>query len=400
MEIINNILNDIFWNKKEIKNELKNKNYENYINNKFNNIEIMKCIFQFHNSNLCGFYTLFFARNYINYIKNKNDIYFLEKNLSRYKFYKFYFKIIKYLIENKKNFDEYDINEIKNGGSLERHHMDFILKNYYLFLNNNNNNIKFECARFDYIEQNFILNNCENFQKIQNIFLNIKNNNNNTNNNEIYLFFIGMNDHWIVLIYNKNYNKKKLLLFQSNSLSTFELLNLKKSEINKFINEHELQNQNLFKLKAYTNYEKKNFNNYINNFQELINDINFLLFNENCLNDKNYLIIFILEKYTKKIIESYNENVNINNKNNMEILLQIYNWLLNNYYPTIFIDNIYKVLIFFKITNLEKNLKEFYFFCKNNYNIINTNINLISSIEDINKILKLFLDFTNKIINI
>ena len=84
----------------------------------------------------------------------------------------------------------------------------------------------------------------------------------------------------------------------------------------------------------------------------------------------------------------------------MEILLQIYNWLLNNYYPTIFIDNIYKVLIFFNIKNLEKNLKEFYYFCKNNYNIINININLISSIEDINKILKLFLDFTNKIINI
>ena len=209
-----------------------------------------------------------------------------------------------------------------------------------------------------------------------------------------------MNDHCIVLIYNKNYNKNKLILFQSNSLSTFELLNLKKSEINKFINEHESKNQNLFKLKAYTNYQKKNFNNYINNFQELINDINFLLFNENCLNDKNYLIIFILEKYTKKIIESYNENVNINNKNNMEILLQIYNWLLNNYYPTIFIDNIYKVLIFFNIKNLEKNLKEFYYFCKNNYNIINTNINLIISIEDINKILKLFLDFTNKIINI
>ena len=172
MEIINNILNDICWNKKEIKNKLKNKNYENYINNKFNNIEIMKCIFQFHNSNLCGFYTLFFARNYINYIKNNNNIYYLEKNLSRYKFYKFYFKIIKYLIENKKNFDEYDINEIKNGGSLERHHMDFILKNYYLF--SNNNNIKIESVRFDYIEQNFILNNCENFQKIQNIFFKYK----------------------------------------------------------------------------------------------------------------------------------------------------------------------------------------------------------------------------------
>ena len=84
----------------------------------------------------------------------------------------------------------------------------------------------------------------------------------------------------------------------------------------------------------------------------------------------------------------------------MEILLQIYNWLLNNYYPTIFIDNIYKVLIFFNIKNLEKYLKEFKFFCEKNYNIINTNINLISSIEDINKILKIFLDFTNKIINI
>ena len=399
MDVLNNILNDIYWNKKEIKNKLKNKNYENYINNRFNNIEIMNCIYQNSNSNLCGFYTLFFARNYINYINNNNDIYFLEKNLSRYKFYKFYFKIIKYLIENKKNFNEYEINEIKNGGSLERHHMDYILKNHYLFLNNNN--IKIESVRFDYIEQNFILNNCENFQKIQNVFLNIKNNN-NTYNNEIYLFFIGMNDHWIVLIFNKNYNKKKLLLFNSNSLSTYELLNLKKSDINKFINDYDLKNQNLFKFKPFTNYEKKNFNNYIINFQELIKDINFLLFNENCLNNKNYLIIFILGKYINKIIESYNENVNINNKNNMEILLQIYNWLLNNYYPTIFIDNIYKVLIFFQITNLEKfkDLNELKIFCEKNNNLINNNITLLNSIEDINKILKLFLDFTNKIINI
>ena len=34
MDVLNNILNDIYWNKKEIKNKLKNKNYENYINNK------------------------------------------------------------------------------------------------------------------------------------------------------------------------------------------------------------------------------------------------------------------------------------------------------------------------------------------------------------------------------
>lgn len=417
-KLLNELVLDDFYLKKEelIQKNLTIKDFinEDIYNEKFPNIKLLKSIYGKDKSDICGFYALFFTLNYIKYILNKRDIYYIYKNTNRKSFYKFYKNFLSFFISNNPELENYEKIELNKEGSLERHHLDFILKNNLLFkylgkkakyntLFENNN---FEFEWFDFVSNNFALSDISKIKKLNNIFKNIsqcsKNisiQNNTNNENKIYFLYIGLIEHWFLIIYdsfNKNY------FFEIDSFcETKDIIKLKyldQNEIKAFIDRINEESKKLKKEPPKDNSNLQ-FNKFIQDMHKFFYKLNYLLLKSD---DKEFnLGLLIIEERCNAFIESIN-NLNINKEDILNELLILYNWFAVEYHPKRIREDFLDMMKELSINSKNCNstiIKNFFSLIKELKDCIKNNIKLIE-MQDIKEILEKGLAVFEDIVNI
>lgn len=85
-----------------------------------------------HSHSLCGFHSLFNMINFQKFLTENNSLkkmYFLKRINSSAKFWKFYQKCLKLLLQNA-NLDEYDRKDLSEYGPLDLSHLQYLLNNH------------------------------------------------------------------------------------------------------------------------------------------------------------------------------------------------------------------------------------------------------------------------------
>ena len=405
-DYISNLLNELvfepFFIKKEDfkqKNlELKDFINENVKNEKFPDIKSYKSIYGTEKSDICGFYALFYTLNYIKYILKERDIYYIYKNTNKKSFYKFYKNFLSFFISNMPSLEQYEIEELNKESSLERHHLDFILKNNLLFkyiekkyktlLDNyiNNKKYKFEFEWFDFVSNNFAISEIDKIQKLNKIFHEISDCTKCAiPQNKIFFLYVGLTEHWILVIYDSFF--PNILIEIDSNKDTREIINLKyldQNEIKAFLNK---TNDEIlqYRKKPLNEYQIKQYNNFVNDTQRILYKLNNFILK----NNKGFsLDLSILEERCNSFLEDFN-SLNINKNDKLNELLIIYNWFANNHPKRIkedFYDIMKQIGINRKNCDNEK-IKKFFELIKELNDFLNENIKLIEQ-EDIKNILE------------
>ena len=396
-ELINELILDDFYIKKD---EFKKKNLElkdfineNVFNEKFPDIKSYKVVCGSNSTNLCGFYALFYTLNYLKYIFNNRNIYYIYKNTSRKSFFKFYKKFLPFFISNMTSLENYEIEELNKDGSLERHHLDFILTNNLLFkylgekYNSLIKNYKFEFEWFDFISDNFALSEVSKIKKLNDIFQEIsKCSKSEENSNIIYFLYVGLTEHWILIIY--DYFHKNIFIEMDSYIGTKDIINLKyldEEEIKLFMEKIDKEIVKL-KKKPLDKNRMSQFNNCIKDTQRFLYKLNNLILK----NNKEFsLSKLIMEERCNSIMESY-LSLKINENDKLNKLLNIYNWFANEYHPKRIKEDFFDMMNELGINNNNcenEKIKQFFIFSKEIRNFINDNIKLIEQ-EDIKEFLE------------
>ena len=392
---IKKYLYEILKTKEERLNEIVGKKLEDYIffHIKFEKFNInpklifMKTINQHNKSNLCGFYAFFFARNYLKYIEKGRNLYYLIKNTSNFLFYKFYNKFLKKILE-KDDFDEFEKNELKKQGSIERVQIDKILninkniyKNEIKGIKINYNWIEYSFRNFNYIDINQI-------EKLKKSLENFK-----QSKNEIHIFFLAMQVHWNLLIIDDTYDKKTIFIFDSIDNSD-DYINLKdEKSLKDYIKRDDEYNQKVLHLQAFSSYQIKMYKEFVYDYQKVFEDFVRVVYNNIDLDE------FIIENRCISIISSFNNLFIEKIEDKTQKILSIYYWLLTEYHPNILKENVYFLMEKYKINQNTKNdiIQNFFKIINENSNFIEDNLNIINE-NDIKELLIKFINF-NKILN-
>ena len=395
-EYLNKYILELFKSKKDRIKELETKKFEDFI---FFQITYEQFIFkpkllffktlkQNKKSNLCGFYAFFFAKNYLNYIEKNRNLYYLLKNTSNYHFFKFYNNILKNFLE-KGNLNEYEKEELLKEGSIERNQIEKILNLNKEIYKNEINNIKINYNWIEYSFRNFNYYEIEQINILKHSLEKVKN-----SKNEIHIFFIAMQVHWLLIIIDDNINKYNLLIFDSDENCDDYITLIEEKKLEEYINSHNLYNQNILHQKPFSNYHIKMFKEFVFDYQKLFQDFLKVIFNIN-------LEEFIIEKRCFDVISSFND-LSLNQINDKtQIILSLYNLLLSEYHPNVLKENFYFLMEKYKINkNCKNEIIHNFFMLINEYSeIIKDNLNLIKE-KDIIDILNKFIDFNKLIQNL
>ncbi len=392
---IQKYLNELLKTKEERQKEIIGKKIEDYIffqinYEKINNnpkLFFMKTIKQNNKSNLCGFYAFFFAKNYLKYIEKERNLYYLKKNDSIFLFYKFYNRFLKTILD-KDDFNEFEKNELKNQGSIERQQIDKILninkniyKNEIKGIKINYNWIEYSFRNFNYIDINQI-------EKLKKSLENFK-----QSKNEIHIFFLAMQVHWNLLIIDDTYDKKTIFIFDSIDNSD-DYINLKdEKSLKDYIKRDDEYNQKVLHLQAFSSYQIKMYKEFVYDYQKVFEDFVRVVYNNIDLDE------FIIENRCISIISSFNNLFIEKIEDKTQKILSIYYWLLTEYHPNILKENVYFLMEKYKINQNTKNdiIQNFFKIINENSNFIEENLNLINE-NDIKELLIKFINF-NKILN-
>ena len=273
--------------------------------------------------------------------------------------------------------------------------------NFYFFLNNLNNflqkkkhknhinNIKINYNWIEYSFRNFNYYEIEQINVLKQSLEKVKN-----SKNEIHIFFIAMQVHWLLIIIDDNINKYNLLIFDSDENCDDYITLIDEKKLEEYINSHNLYNQNILHQKPFSNYHIKMFKEFVFDYQKLFQDFLKVIFNIN-------LEEFIIEKRCFDIISSFN-NLSLNQINDKtQIILSLYNLLLNEYHPNVLKENFYFLMEKYKINkNCKNEIIHNFFMLINEYSeIIKDNLNLIKE-KDIIDLLNKFIDFNKLIQNL
>jgi hypothetical protein len=395
-EYLNKYILELFKSKKDRIKELETKKFEDFIffeitYEQFNfkpKLLFFKTLKQNKKSNLCGFYAFFFAKNYLNYLEKNRNLYYLLKNTSNYHFFKFYNKILKNFLE-KGNLDEYEKEELLKEGSIERNQIEKILNLNKEIYKNEINNIKINYNWIEYSFRNFNYYEIEQINVLKQSLEKVKN-----SKNEIHIFFIAMQVHWLLIIIDDNINKYNLLIFDSDENCDDYITLIDEKKLEEYINSHNLYNQNILHQKPFSNYHIKMFKEFVFDYQKLFQDFLKVIFNIN-------LEEFIIEKRCFDVISSIN-NLSLNQINDKtQIILSLYNLLLSEYHPNVLKENFYFLMEKYKINkNCKNEIIHNFFTLINKYSeIIKDNLNLIKE-KDIIDLLNKFIDFNKLIQNL
>ena len=394
--INDDILEQFFITKEKFKQ--KNFSLNDFIdtktsNPKFPNIITYKTNFDNLNKDICGFYDLFFTMNYIKYIINDRDLYYLYKNNNKKAFFTFYKKFLPFFITNMPSLEEYEIDELNKEGSLERHHLDFILKNklLYKYMGIKYDNIikkfEFEFEWFDFVGNNFAISEIDKIKKLNNIFNEIfKFSKEENPPKKVFFLYIGLTEHWILIIYDSLY-KNNFIKMDSYQYSQ-EIINLPyldQNEIESFMNKVNDE---------FTQINKKTISTYaMNLFHNCINDIHRILYKlNNFISSTSHqyfnLGISIIEERCNFLLQSF-ENLKINANDNLNKLLIIYNWLSKEYHPKTIKEEYYDMLNILEIKSREctnEKIKNFFELMKKLNDFLKENLKLIEQ-QDIKELL-------------
>ncbi len=395
-EYLNKYILELFKSKKDRIKELETKKFEDFIFFEFTyeqfifkpKLLFFKTLKQNKKSNLCGFYAFFFAKNYLNYLEKNRNLYYLLKNTSNYHFFKFYNKILKNFLE-KGNLDEYEKEELLKEGSIERNQIEKILNLNKEIYKNEINNIKINYNWIEYSFRNFNYYEIEQINILKQSLEKVKN-----SKNEIHIFFIAMQVHWLLIIIDDNINKNNLLIFDSDENCDDYITLIDEKKLEEYINSHNLYNQNILHQKPFSNYHIKMFKEFVFDYQKLFQDFLKVIFNIN-------LEEFIIEKRCFDVISSIN-NLSLNQINDKtQIILSLYNLLLSEYHPNVLKENFYFLMEKYKINkNCKNEIIHNFFTLINKYSeIIKDNLNLIKE-KDIIDLLNKFIDFNKLIQNL
>ena len=407
------IVKQILWEMIEFEFLMTKQQKEKYLTNKetkinsiqktfWYNLIILKTINQ-QSGNLCGFYAIFNARQYIKYAINNNNEYYLHGMNSFKKFFNFHRKIVTHILKQYPHEKE----ELNQLGSLERYHMDYIIKSNLLVENKINIlaslNIKCYFLWFSYSGGTFS-GDKEHFRTIEELFTQAKKVSNDKKRS-IYFFLIALSAHWILLISDNYINRKdiNLLLFDSygKANEVFTIQNNKEA-ILQYIDNIDRVNHTKYKMKKMTEYDIKAFTYFIEDYKFLFNDLSLLL--SKIPKEKDIIPKMVVEYQCKNVINSYENLIGMSFEkldafeDKMLLLMMIYNWLLTNYHPKILSENIFEIINYFKLKSKNNSqISKYILFCKKNNEMIKNNLNLIFE-KDIIELLLLFMDLNNKII--
>lgn len=147
-----------------------------------------------HSHSLCGFHSLFNMINFQKFLVEDNSIKkltFLKKINCSAKFWKFYQKTLKLLLQNQ-NLDEYDRKDLSNYGPLDFSHLQYLLDNNEkeLKLINKNDII---CLFYDY---GYFQCSIERIISVQEYFEAFYTN----LNKKACTVFLGIKNHWLTLV--------------------------------------------------------------------------------------------------------------------------------------------------------------------------------------------------------
>ena len=402
--IISQLLNELvlegfYLKKDEFKQKslsLKDFIKEKVHNEKYPDIKSYKVLYGRDSTNLCGFYSLFYTINYLKYLFNERDVYYLYKNTSSKYFYKFYKKFLPFFIENMSSLEEYEKIELNKEGSLERHHLDFILKNNILFkyMNTKYSSLsslyKFKFEWFDFISNNFSISDIFNIKRLNDIFQEISQKSSaaapDDSQRIVYFFYIGLTEHWILVIYDSFY-KNNFLLFDSYR-ETDDIFNLKyldKDEINAFIDRINKKIEK-FKREPLNEYSTMQFINHIKDNQRILYKLNNLIVKS----DKTFSLgTSIVEERCNSFMESFG-SLKFNENDKLNKLLVIYYWFANEYHPKRikedFLDIMVELGINSKNCDNEK-IKKFFELANDLSNFFSENLKNIEQ-EDIKEMLE------------
>ena len=318
-------------------------------NPKFSNIKTYKTTFDRLSKDICGFYVLFFTMNYIKYIVNDREVYYLYKNTNNKSFFKFYKKFLPFFINNMPSLEEYEIKELNKESSLERHHLDFILKNGLLFKymgNKYDERIKkfeFEFEWFDFMGDNFAISDIDKIKRLDNIFKEIHklSQEQNPSNKKVYFLYIGLTEHWILIIYDPLY--KNNFIKMDSFYASQELINLK------YLDQNEIDNYMNKVNEEYTRINKKVISKYaMELFHNSIKDTHRILYKLNnfitSTTNKDFnLGLSILEERCNFLMKSF-ENLKLPDNDNLNKLLIIYDWFAKEYHPKTIKEEYYDMI--------------------------------------------------------
>ena len=407
--IYDDILEQFFMTKEKFKQ--KNLSLNDFIDDKasnpeFPNIISYKTAVDRRAKDICGFYDLFYTLNYIKYMINERDIYYLYKNTNKKSFFKFYKNFLPFFIQNMPSLEDYEIKELNNESSLERHHLDYILKNKLLFkyMGKNYDEItkKFQCEFewFDFMGNNFAISEIEKIKKIDDIFKEIfKINNEENPTKKIFFLYIGLTEHWILIIYDFKFKNSFIKL--DSFYAAQDLINLK------YLDQKEIE---IFMDKVNKDYEQinqKKISKYaINLFYNSIIDTHRVLYKLNNFissTSKEYinLGISILEEKCSFLLQSF-EKLKINHDDNLNKILIIYEWFSKEYHPKTIKEEYYDLMKALGITNKDctnETINKFFEQIKNINTFLKDNLKLIEQ-KDIKEFLEKGYDIINQIIDL
>ena len=408
------VLEGFFIKKEDFKQHkltIKDIIYEDVYNKKFPDIKSYKSVYGKDKSDICGFYALYYTLNYIKYILNNRDIYYLYKNTNRKSFFKFYKRFIPFFISNMSELEKYEIEELNKEGSLERHHLDYILKNKLLFkfmgskyndllnkyITDENNLFEFEW--FDFVSNNFAIE-IPKIKKLNNIFKEISECVKiPPSNNKIFFLYIGLIEHWILIIYD-SFNKNYFIEIDSykETKDIIKLNYLDENKIKEFINKVN-EDSVKSKMKPLTEYSKSQFYIFIKDTQRLFYKLNYLILKNN--NKEINIGLSIIEERCNTFIDDFN-NLKINKDDKLNELLIIYNWFATEYHPKRIKEDFFDMMKDLEINQMNCNnkiIQKFFSLIKELNNDLKENIKLIEQ-EDIKEILEKGLNVFEEINNI
>ena len=395
-QIVKSVLSDILHEFTTPKAKTLSNPIADKITNKYPyEIIFMKTISQ-HSGNLCGFYSLFYVRMYLKYLRSNYNDYYLTSLCSYKKFYKYYRRTIAMLSEQ---FPK-DKNELYKEGSLERYHMDYILKTNYVQKDIDIKDIELNIIRIYFVGGTFA-NEKSQLKEIENFFMSMKEN--SKDKHKVFILFLGLSAHWIVLINdnnNKFISKEHFLLFDSYARSA-EIFYIEDNDTAryKYIDNIDLTEQTQFKKKKMTDYDKKSFNFFIKDYQALFSSLSTVL--SKISTEHNIISTIVLEHYIRDILASYEEMLGVpfeclySFEDKFLLLMMIYNWLISQYHPKILKENIMDNIVG---NNKSDMIKRYCEFCIMNNEVIQSNIKCVLE-GDIVDILNEFITLNTNILN-
>ena len=259
---------------------------------------------------------------------------------------------------------------------------------------------QFEFEWFDFMGNNFAISEIEKIKKLDNIFNEIFKINIEKNPcKKIFFLYIGLTEHWILIIYDSLY--KNSFIKMDSFYGAQDIINLKyldEKEIKIYMDKINREFEEI-NLKKITKYAMNLFYNSIIDTHRILYKLNNFI--SSTSKEYTNLGISILEEKCNFLIESF-EKLKLNHDDNLNKLLIIYDWLSKEYHPKTIKEEYYDLMKELGINNKDcknETIKKFFKLINSMHSFLKDNLKLIQQ-EDIKQFLEKGYNVINQINNL